>query len=110
MGGLHSLCGMTSTGAQSPVTFLVDERSGISVTGTLDSTTLVELKRRLTDYFDSTDMSEIDVMTLDLATVSSCDQAVHEAVRHAMAVCAERSIALRVVPSEEVRRVMTARH
>jgi hypothetical protein len=99
---------MTSTGAQSAVTILVDERSGISVTGTLDSTTLVELKRMLTDFFDVTDTSESDVLTLDLATVSSCDHAVLEAVRYAMMVCAERSIALRVVPSEEVRRVMTA--
>ena len=103
---------MTSTGPEkhSPVTILVDGTSGISVTGTLDATTLPELNRSVTDFFEAADTSEMDVLTLDLSTVSACDHAVSVAVRHAQSVCAEKAIALRVVPSEAVRQVMTARH
>jgi len=102
---------MTSTGPEksSPVTIFVDGTSGISVTGTLDATTLAELNRSVTDFFEVADMSELDVLTLDLSTVSACDHAVSAAVRHAQSVCAERAVALRVVPSEAVRQVMTAR-
>jgi hypothetical protein len=42
--------------------------------------------------------------------VSACDHAASAAVRHAQSVCADRAVALRVVPSEAVRKVMTARH
>jgi ABC-type transporter Mla MlaB component len=93
----------------SPVTIFIDATSGISVTGTLDATTLPELNRTVTDFFDLADTAEIDVLTLDLSTVSTCDRAASAAVRHAQTVCAERSVALRVVPSEAVRQVMTAR-
>ena len=103
---------MTSTGPEkhSPVTIFVDGTSGISVTGTLDATTIADLNRSVTDFFEVTDTSEMDVLTLDLSTVSTCDHAVSAAVRHAQSVCAERAVALRVVPSEAVRQVMTARH
>jgi hypothetical protein len=103
---------MTSTGPEkhSPVTILVDGMSGISVTGTLDATTIADLNRSVTDFFEVTDTSDLDVLTLDLSTVSACDHAVSAAVRHAQSVCAERAVALRVVPSEAVRQVMTARH
>jgi len=103
---------MTSTGPEqtAPVTIFVDGTSGISVTGTLDATTLADLNRSVTDFFEETDTSELDVLTLDLSTVSACDQAVSAAVRHAQSACAERAVALRVVPSEAVRQVMTARH
>jgi hypothetical protein len=103
---------MTSTGPEkhSPVTIFVDGTSGISVTGTLDATTIADLNRSVTDFFEVTDTSEMDVLTLDLSTVSACDHAVSAAVRHAQSVCAERAVALRVVPSEAVRQVMTARH
>lgn len=102
---------MTSTGPEksSPVTIL-GSTSGISVTGTLDTTTVGELNRSVTDFFEVTDTSELDVLTLDLSTVSACDHAISTAVRHAQSVCAERAVALRVVPSEAVRQVMTARH
>jgi hypothetical protein len=102
---------MTSTGPEktSPVTILVDGTSGISVTGTLDATTLPELNRSVTDFFVLADTSELDVLTLDLSTVTACDHAASAAVRHAQSVCADRAIALRVVPSEAVRQVMTAR-
>jgi ABC-type transporter Mla MlaB component len=93
----------------SPVTIFIDGTSGISVTGTLDSTTLPELNRTVTDFFELAGAAEIDVLTLDLSTVSTCDRAASAAVRHAQSVCAERSVALRVVPSEAVRQVMTAR-
>lgn len=103
---------MTSTGPEkhSPVTILVDGTAGISVTGTLDATTIADLNRSVTDFFEVTDTSDLDVLTLDLSTVSACDHAVSAAVRHAQSVCAERAVALRVVPSEAVRQVMTARH
>ncbi|MBB4910195.1 hypothetical protein [Actinophytocola algeriensis] len=103
---------MTSTGPEkhSPVTIFVDGTSGISVTGTLDATTIAELNRSVTDFFEVTDTSDLDMLTLDLSTVSACDHAVSAAVRHAQSVCAERAVALRVVPSEAVRQVMTARH
>lgn len=102
---------MTSTGPEksSPVTIFLDGTSGISVTGTLDTTTLPELNHRVREFFERADTSEIDVLTLDLSTVSACDQAASAAVRHAQSVCAERGVALRVVPSEAVRQVMTTR-
>jgi len=102
---------MTSTGPEqtSPVTIFVDGTSGISVTGTLDATTLPELNRSVTDFFVLADTSELDVLTLDLSTVTACDIAVSAAVRHAQSVCTDRAVALRVVPSEAVRQVMTAR-
>lgn len=103
---------MTSTGPgkTSPVTIFVDRESGISVTGTLDATTLPELTRSVTEFFETANTSELELMTLDLSTVSACDQAVSAVVRHAQSLCAERSVALRVVPSEAVRLVMTPRH
>lgn len=103
---------MTSPGPEktSPVTIFIDGTSGISVTGTLDATTLPELNRMVTDFFDLAEAADVDVLTLDLSTVSTCDRAVSAAVRHAQSVCADRAVALRVVPSEAVRQVMTARH
>jgi ABC-type transporter Mla MlaB component len=102
---------MTSTGPEktSPVTILVDGTSGISVTGTLDATTLPELNRSVTDFFAVTDTSDLDMLTLDLSTVSTCDRAASAAVRHAQSVCTDRGIALRVVPSEAVRLALTAK-
>lgn len=91
------------------MTISVDGTSGISVTGTLDTTTVAELTRSVTEFFDAADLSEVDVVTLDLSTVSFCDHAVSAAVRHVQSMCSERSVALRVVPSEAVRQVMTAR-
>jgi len=98
---------MTATGPEkpSPVTIFVDGTSGICVTGT----TLPELNRLVIEFFEVVDTSEIDVLTLDLSTVSACDQAASAAVRHAQSVCAERAMALRVVPSEAVRQVMAPR-
>jgi ABC-type transporter Mla MlaB component len=103
---------MNSSGPEktSPVTIFVDGTSGISVTGTLDATTLPELNRTVTDFFVLTGATEIDVLTLDLSTVSACDHAASAAVRHAQSVCAEQAVALRVVPSEAVRQVMSPRH
>ncbi|TDV46162.1 STAS domain-containing protein [Actinophytocola oryzae] len=102
---------MTSTGPEksSPVTILIDGASGISVTGILDATTLPELNRAVLEFFDRAAGSEIDVLTLDLSTVSACDGAASAAVRHAQSVCADRAMALRVVPSEAVRQVMAPR-
>jgi ABC-type transporter Mla MlaB component len=102
---------MTSTGPEktSPVTIFVDGTSGISVTGVLDASTLPELNRSVSDFFELADITELDMLTLDLSTVTACDAAASAAVRHAQSVCAERAVALRVVPSEAVRQVMTAR-
>lgn len=91
------------------MTIFVDGSSGISVTGTLDATTLPELNRSVIEFFNVADVGALDVLTLDLSTVSACDQAASAAVRHAQAVCAERAVALRVVPSEAVRQIMTPR-
>lgn len=101
-----SLCVMTEK--SSPVTIFIDG-SSISVTGTLDVSTLPELNRSVIEFFERGTASEIDVLTLDLSTVSMCDQAASAAVRHAQSVCAERAVALRVVPSEAVRQVMAPR-
>jgi hypothetical protein len=102
---------MTFTGPEktSPVTILIDGISGICVTGTLDATTLPELNRTVSDFFELADTSELDMLTLDLSTVSTCDHAASAAVRYAQSVCADRAVALRVVPSEAVRKAMTAR-
>lgn len=91
------------------MTIFVDGTSGICVTGTLDATTLPELNRSVIEFFALADIAELDVLTLDLSTVSACDQAASAAVRHAQSVCAERAVALRVVPSEAVRQVMAPR-
>ena len=91
------------------MTIFVDGTSGISVTGTLDATTLPELNRSVIEFFAVADATELDVLTLDLSTVSACDQAASAAVRHAQSVCAERAVALRVVPSEAVRQIMAPR-
>ncbi|MFL6125152.1 hypothetical protein [Actinophytocola sp.] len=100
---------MTGPEKTSPVTIFVDGTSGISVTGTLDGTTLPELNRSVTDFFELADTAQIEVLTLDLSTVSACDRAVCAAVRHAQSVCADRAVALRVVPSDAVRQVMAPR-
>lgn len=102
-----NLCVMTEK--SSPVTIFIDGTSGISVTGTLDATTLPELNRSVIEFFELVGMSGLEVLTLDLSTVSTCDQAVSAAVRHAQSVCSERGVALRVVPSEAVRMVMAPR-
>lgn len=91
------------------MTIFVDGTSGISVTGILDATTLPELNRSVIEFFAVADATELDVLTLDLSTVSACDQAASAAVRHAQSVCAERAVALRVVPSEAVRQIMAPR-
>lgn len=91
------------------MTILVDGRSGISVTGTLDITTVEELNRTVREFFTLAGTSEIDVLTLDLSTVSMCDGAAQKAVRHAQTVCADQAVALRVVPSEAVRQAMCPR-
>jgi anti-anti-sigma regulatory factor len=97
---------MTSTGSPLPVTILCDESSGISVTGTLDATTVAALNRTVTDFFSLAPPGHLEVLVLDLSTVSACDKAALEAIRHAQAVCAREYVALRVVPSEAVRQVM----
>lgn len=93
----------------SPVTIFIDGTSGVSVTGTLDATTLAQLNNSVLEFFEQSGATEIDVLTLDLSTVSACDQAASAAVRHAQSVCADRGVALRVVPSEAVRQVMAPR-
>jgi anti-anti-sigma regulatory factor len=93
----------------SPVTIFIDGTSGISVTGTLDATTLPDLNRAVLEFFERAAVTEIELMTLDLSTVSACDQAASSAVRHAQSVCTDNGVALRVVPSEAVRQVMAPR-
>jgi ABC-type transporter Mla MlaB component len=95
--------------ATSPVTIFVNEGTGVSVTGTLDETTVGHLNRAVSAFFQQEHATGIDVLELDLSTVTMCDEAALAAVRHARAVCTERAVALRVVPSEAVRHVMCPR-
>jgi hypothetical protein len=93
--------------AMSPVTIFVNEGTGVSVTGILDGTTVGSLNRTVDDFF--THPVDIEVLELDLSTVTSCDDAVVAAVRHARAVCTDHAVALRVIPSEAVRQIMCPR-
>ncbi len=93
----------------SPVTIFVNGCSGISVTGTLDATTVGDLNRSVRDFFESGDLDELEVLTLDLSTVSRCDEAAVAAVRYAQAACTEHGVALRVVPNDAVRHAMRPR-
>lgn len=95
--------------ATSPVTIFVNEGTGVSVTGTLDETTVGHLNRAVSGFFQQEHAIGIDVLELDLSTVTRCDDSALAAVRHARAVCTERAVALRVVPSEAVRQVMCPR-
>jgi anti-anti-sigma regulatory factor len=92
----------------SPVTMVLDNESVITVSGNLDASTAPDLKRMVLDFFALTDRPDTDVLTLDLSTVSACDEAARDVVRYARVVCAERSVALRVVPSAPVSRALTA--
>jgi anti-anti-sigma regulatory factor len=93
--------------AMSPVTIFVNEGCGVSVTGTLDGSTVGSLNRTIDDFFAHA--GDIEVLELDLSTVTSCDDAVVTAVRHARAVCTDHAVALRVIPSEAVRQAMCPR-
>lgn len=93
----------------SPVTVFVNEGAGVSVTGTLDASTVAEVNRVVADFFAVGDIGELDMLTLDLSTVTMCDYAAVEAVRHAQALCAKQAVALRVIPSEAVRQAMCPR-
>jgi len=93
----------------SPVTVFVNEGAGVSVTGVLDATTAVHVTRAVGDFFTQGDTHGLDVLTLDLSTVTMCDHSAVEVVRHAQATCAKQAVALRVIPSEAVRQVMCPR-
>lgn len=93
----------------SPVTIFVNEGTGVSVTGILDETTVGHLNRAVSGFFQQEHAIGIEVLELDLSTVTTCDEMALAAVRHARAVCTERAVALRVVPSEAVRQVMCPR-
>jgi anti-anti-sigma regulatory factor len=95
--------------AMSPVTIFVDGCSGISVTGTVDTTTVGDLIRSVSDFFQLDDLDDLEVLTLDLSTVTRCDEAALHAVRHAQAACTEHGVALRVIPSDAVRHAMCPR-
>ena len=92
----------------SPVTIFVNEGAGVSVTGTLDTTSAAEVNRVVTDFFTG-DTRDLDVLTLDLSTVTMCDHTAVEVVRHAQAACAKAAVALRVIPSDAVRYAMCPR-
>ena len=92
----------------SPVTIFVNEGTGVSVTGTLDGSTVGNLNRTVDDFFVRVG-DAIEVLELDLSTVTSCDDAVVAAVRHARAACTHHAVALRVIPSEAVRQAMCPR-
>jgi anti-anti-sigma regulatory factor len=91
----------------SPATMVMDDEAVITVSGALDATTAPDFKRMVTDFFEVGDRSDTDVLTLDLSSVSACDQAARDLVRYAQSVCADRAMALRVVPSAPVSRALT---
>jgi ABC-type transporter Mla MlaB component len=95
--------------AMSPVTIFVNEGTGVSVTGTLDLTTVGHLNRAVSEFFAQEHAAGIELLELDLSTVTRCDETALAAVRYARAICTERAVALRVVPSEAVRLVMCPR-
>jgi anti-anti-sigma factor len=86
-----------------------DDSGIITVSGELNATMLPDVQRMVDDFF-ATGSRDIEVLTLDLSGVSSCDPSVLAAVRYARAVCADREVALRVKPNEAVRREMTREH
>jgi len=89
------------------VTMVLDDEAVITVSGALDATTAPDLKRLVTDFFELADRPDTDVLTLDLSSVSACDEAARDLVRYARSVCADRAMALRVVPSAPVSRALT---
>jgi hypothetical protein len=91
----------------SPATMVLDDEAVITVSGALDATTAPDFKRMVTDFFEGGDRPDTDVLTLDLSSVSACDQAARDLVRYAQSVCADRAMALRVVPSAPVSRALT---
>jgi hypothetical protein len=93
----------------SPVTVFVIEGTGVSVTGVLDATSAPEVNRAVTDFLILGDTRDLDVLTLDLSTVTICDQAAIDVVRHAQAACAQAAVALRVIPNDAVRYAMCPR-
>jgi anti-anti-sigma regulatory factor len=95
--------------AMSPVTIFVNEGAGVSVTGTLDASTVAHLNRTVSEFFELEHADGIDVLTLDLSTVTMCDEAALAAVRHARALCTDHAVALRVIPSDAVRYAMRPR-
>jgi ABC-type transporter Mla MlaB component len=92
----------------STVTVSVNEGAGVGVTGVLDASTVDEVNRVVAEFL-ALDCEDLEVLTLDLSTVTTCDQAALAAVRHARALCAEQSLALRVIPNDAVRHAMCPR-
>src|ERR1044072_7887302 len=84
--------------AMSPVTIFVNDAAGATVTGTLDASTVAHLNRTVSDFFELEHADGIDVLTLDLSTVTMCDDAALAAVRHPRARCAEHAGALGAIP------------
>jgi ABC-type transporter Mla MlaB component len=95
--------------AMSPAQVFVNEGAGVSVTGILDASTVAQLNRTVSNFFELEHAQGLDVLTLDLSTVTMCDEAALAAVRHARAVCTDHAVALRVIPSDAVRYAMRPR-
>ena len=93
----------------SPAQVFVNEGAGVSVTGILDASTVAHLNRIVSHFFELEHAQGLDVLTLDLSTVTMCDEAALAAVRHARAVCTDHAVALRVIPSDAVRYAMRPR-
>lgn len=93
----------------SPVTVSVHDGAGVCVTGALDAAGAAEVNKVVTDFFTVEDTGDLDMLTLDLSTVTMCDHTALEVVRHAQAACARAAVALRVIPSEAVRYAMHPR-
>lgn len=91
------------------MTVAVNAGAGVSVTGVVDASTAPEVNRVVRDFFAVDHHPDLDVLTLDLSTVTTCDHAALEVVRHAQAACAQAAVALRVIPSEAVRQAMHPR-
>jgi ABC-type transporter Mla MlaB component len=94
--------------AMTPAQVFVNEGAGVSVTGILDASTVAQLNRAVSRFFEQ-HADGLEVLTLDLSTVTMCDEAALAAVRHARAVCTDHAVALRVIPSDAVRYAMRPR-
>jgi anti-anti-sigma factor len=92
---------MGSTGTptrRSRVTMFADRRTVITVCGALDVTTTPDLERMVADNLDG----DTGVLVLDLSAVTAFDAAALAVLGRLQEVCAARTVALRVTPSDTV--------
>lgn len=88
----------------SPVTMFADRRIVVTVGGTLDLTTAPDLEPLVSDNLTAAP----DVLVLELAGVTGCDEAAVASLQRVQQMCALQSVLLHVVPSAAVREAVAA--